>query len=431
MKRVGVVGLGYVGITLAVALARKGCTVFGCDRVPEVVSALAAGQPHIFEPGIAEGLLEHLNERLHVSSALPDTPLDAVVLCVSTPVDPATNRPNLEGLRSAARAVAQAVGPDTLVVVRSTVPVGASRTVVLPELLAVWGRARLAMCPERTIQGQALRELEELPQVVGGLDDASGELAETLFSRLAPRIVRVSSLEAAETVKLVNNCHTDLIYSFGNEVALLAERLALDPMELIRAANVDYPRPDLARPGFVGGGCLSKDPYILMASAEAVGHEPWLIGNARRLNEHLPGHVARRFVELLSRTRGRLDGARVALLGFAYKGWPPTDDMRGAPVIPMLDVFRQTKLDLIGHDFLVAPDVIRKLGVTPCSLQEAFDGTDAALIITDHPDYRRLNVASTLSGMRRPALVYDCWRVLPVEAVRRVDGIRYASIGVG
>jgi UDP-N-acetyl-D-mannosaminuronic acid dehydrogenase len=194
---------------------------------------------------------------------------------------------------------------------------------------------------------------------------------------------------------------------------------------------VDYPRPDLARPGFVGGGCLSKDPYILMASAEAVGHEPWLIGNARRLNEHLPGHVARRFVELLSRTRGRLDGARVALLGFAYKGWPPTDDMRGAPVIPMLDVFRQTKLDLIGHDFLVAPDVIRKLGVTPCSLQEAFDGTDAALIITDHPDYRRLNVASTLSRMRRPALVYDCWRVLPVEAIRRVDGIHYASIGVG
>ena len=80
MKRVGVVGLGYVGITLAVALARKGCAVFGCDRVPDVVSALAAGRPHIFEPGIAEGLREHLNERLHVSSALPDTPLDAVVL---------------------------------------------------------------------------------------------------------------------------------------------------------------------------------------------------------------------------------------------------------------------------------------------------------------------------------------------------------------
>jgi UDP-N-acetyl-D-mannosaminuronic acid dehydrogenase len=431
MKRVGIVGLGYVGITLAVALARKGFTVFGCDRVPQVVTALAAGRPHIFEPGIAEGLREHLNERLHVSGVLPDTPLDAVVLCVSTPVDPATRRPNLEGLRSAAHAVARAVGPDTLVVVRSTVPVGASRTVVLPELLAVWGRARLAMCPERTIQGQALRELEELPQVIGGLDEASGEIAEALFSGLAPRIVRVSSLEAAEAVKLINNCHTDLIYSFGNEVALLAERLSLDPMELIRAANVDYPRPDLARPGFVGGGCLSKDPYILMASAATVGHQPWLIGSARRLNEHLPGHVARRFVELLGQTRGRVDGARVALLGFAYKGFPPTDDMRGAAVVPMLDVLRDTKLEVLGHDPLVAPDVIRGLGVTPCSLHEAFDSTDGVLVINDHPDYARLDVASVLPRMRRPALVYDCWRVLPIDAMRRIEGIRYASIGLG
>ncbi|HKC99306.1 MAG TPA: nucleotide sugar dehydrogenase [Methylomirabilota bacterium] len=431
MKRVGIVGLGYVGITLAVALARKGFTVFGCDRVPEVVTALAAGRPHIFEPGIAEGLAEHLNARLQVSGALPDTPLDAVVLCVSTPVDPMTQRPNLEGLRSAAHAVARAVGPDTLVVVRSTVPVGASRAVVLPELLAAWGRARLAMCPERTIQGQALRELEELPQVIGGLDEASGEMAESLFSGLASRTVRVSSLEAAEAVKLINNCHTDLIYSFGNEVALLAERLSLDPMELIRAANVDYPRPDLARPGFVGGGCLSKDPYILLASAAAVGHQPWLIGNARRLNEHLPGHVAQRFVELLGETRGRVEGARVALLGFAYKGFPPTDDMRGAAVVPMLDVLREKKLTLLGHDALVGPDVIRGLGVAPCALEEAFEGTDGVLIVNDHPSYSRLDVAAVLPRMRRPALVYDCWRVLPIDATGRIDGIRYASIGLG
>jgi UDP-N-acetyl-D-mannosaminuronic acid dehydrogenase len=430
VKRVGIVGLGYVGITLAVALARKGCTVYGCDRVPQVVEALAAARPHLYEPGIAEGLRELLNDRLHVGAGLPDTPLDAVVLCVSTPVDEATHQPNLEGLRSAARAVARAVGPETLVVVRSTVPIGASRTVVLPELQAAWGRARLAMCPERTIQGQALRELEELPQVVGGLDDASGDQAEMLFSILAPRIVRVSSLEAAEAVKLINNCHTDLIYSYGNEVALLAERLSLDPMELIRAANLDYPRPDLARPGFVGGGCLSKDPYIFLASAATVGHEPWLVGNARRLNEHLPGHVARRFLELLRATRGRLDGGRAALLGFAYKGWPPTDDMRGAPIVPMLDVLKATPLTLLGHDFLVGADVVRRQGVTPCSLDEAFDGTDGVLIITDHPEYARLDVAATVSRMRRPALVYDCWRVLTPDAVRRVDGIRYASIGL-
>ena len=428
MTRVGVVGLGYVGLTLAVTLAKKGFTVFGADRVPRVVEALAAGRPHLFEPGVEEAWRAFLGERLHVATTLPRDPLDAVVLCVSTPVESATHAPDLEGLRAAARAVAEGCTPDTLVIVRSTVPVGASRGVVLPELLARWGRARLAFCPERTIQGQALRELEQLPQVVGGLDDASAEAAAALFARVTPRVVRVSSLEAAELVKLVNNCHTDLIYSFGNEVALLAERAGLDPLEVIRAANVDYPRPDLSRPGYVGGGCLSKDPYILLASGKALGHEPWLVGRARALNEYLPGHVARRFLALLGQARGGLDGARVALLGFAYKGWPPTDDMRGAPVLAMLEVFREARLTLAGHDFLVAPQIIRDLGVEPRPLEHVFDGADGVLVVTDHPEYAKLDLGAALAQLRRPALVYDSWRILD-EAAVRAAGIRYAAIG--
>jgi len=428
VTRVGVVGLGYVGLTLAVTLAKKGFTVFGADRVPRVVEALAAGRPHLFEPGVEEVWRAFLGERLHVATALPRAPLDAVVLCVSTPVESATHAPDLEGLRAAARAVAAGCAPDTLVIVRSTVPVGASRGVVLPELLARWGRARLAFCPERTIQGQALRELEQLPQLVGGLDDASAEAAAALFARVTPRVVRVSSLEAAELVKLVNNCHTDLIYSFGNEVALLAERAGLDPLEVIRAANVDYPRPDLSRPGYVGGGCLSKDPYILLASGKALGHEPWLVGRARALNEYLPGHVARRFLALLGQARGGLDGARVALLGFAYKGWPPTDDMRGAPVLAMLEVFREARLTLVGHDFLVAPQIIRDLGVEPRPLEHVFDGADGVLVVTDHPEYAKLDLGAALAQLRRPALVYDSWRILD-EAAVRAAGIRYAAIG--
>ena len=146
------------------------------------------------------------------------------------------------------------------------------------------------MAPERTIQGQALRELVELPQVVGGLDAASTDTVAGVFAELARRVVPVSSLEAAEMVKLANNCHTDLIYAFGNEIALIAERHGLDPLEVIRAANLDYPRPDLAKPGYVGGGCLSKDPYIMISSAG--DREPFLVGRARELNEFLPGHVA-------------------------------------------------------------------------------------------------------------------------------------------
>lgn len=431
MNRVAVVGLGYVGLTLAVAFARKGVLVFGCDRDPRVVAALRSARPHLYEPGVEEGLREFLGARLTVAEGPPGEPVDAAVLCVSTPVNPETREPDLASLRAAARSVAETRTPDTLVVVRSTVPVGATRSVVLPELLARWGKARLAFCPERTIQGQALRELEALPQIVGGLDRESRDAAVALFGRLTPRVVPVSSLEAAEMVKLINNSHTDLIYSFGNEVALMAERFGLDPLELIHAANIHYPRPDLSKPGFVGGGCLSKDPYILLGSARSAGYEPWLVGAARGLNEHLPVHVARRFLDLLRETRGELAGSRILLLGFAFKGWPPTDDMRGAPVLPILEVLRGQSLTLLGHDSLVPPEVLKGLGVIPCTPEEGFAGSDGVLVITNHPEYAKLDLPRLLASLRQPALVYDCWRILDEEVVRAAGQVRYAGIGYG
>jgi UDP-N-acetyl-D-mannosaminuronic acid dehydrogenase len=404
--------------------------VRGVDTQPAVRAAVAAGRSHIFEPGVDEVLRACAGDGLTAAAELPAGGVDAAIICVSTPVDMATHAPDLGNLRAAARHVAERCGPDTLVVVRSTVPVGATRAVVLPELAARWPRPRLAFAPERTIQGQALRELEELPQVVGGLDDDSRDRAVALFARLVRRVVPVSSLEAAELVKLANNCHTDLIYAYGNEVALLAEGWGLDPLEVIRAANLDYPRPDLARPGFVGGGCLSKDPYILIAAGEAVGRTPWLVGRARALNEHVPGHVAERLVALIRAARGSAEGARLAVLGWAYKGWPPTDDMRGTPIEPMLPLFRAAGLELRGHDFLVAPDVIRRLGAEPGTLEAACDGADAVLVTMNHPEYAKADLGGLLARLRRPAVLFDAWRILDGEAARAA-GVRYASIGHG
>ncbi|HEX2437627.1 MAG TPA: nucleotide sugar dehydrogenase [Methylomirabilota bacterium] len=426
----GVVGLGYVGLTLTVALARRGFVVHGAEQSPRVVAAIRSGRAHLFEPGLDEGIAQWLGQRIHVADALPAGGVDAAIICVSTPVDPATHRPQLENLQSAARHVAERARPDTLVVVRSTVPVGASRGIVLPELARRTPSPRLAMAPERTIQGQALRELEELPQVVGGLDAASADAAGALFGRLARRVVRVSSLEAAELVKLVNNCHTDLIYGYGNEVALLAERWHLDPLEVIQAANLEYPRPDLSRPGYVGGGCLSKDPYILLSAAESVGHTPFLIGAARRLNEALPQHVAERVIALIRQVRGRAEGARLAVLGWAYKGWPPTDDMRGAPVLPMLPLFRAAGLELRGHDVLVPAPVIADLGATPSSVEAAVAGADAVLVTSNHPEYAKLELPPLLASLRRPAVLFDSWRILDEEAARQA-GVTYAAIGYG
>jgi UDP-N-acetyl-D-mannosaminuronic acid dehydrogenase len=427
---VGVVGLGYVGLTLAAAFARQGLTVHGADTSPSVLAALRAKRSHLFEPGVEEVLRELSGQRFHVGEALPERAVEAVVICVSTPVNPGTHAPELENLRRAARHVVERCAEGTLVVVRSTVPVGASRAVVLPELAARWARPRLAYAPERTIQGQALRELTELPQVVGGVDAESRDAAGKLFAQLTRRVVPVGSLEAAELVKLANNCHTDLIYSYGNEIALLAERWGIDPLEVIRAANLDYPRPDLARPGFVGGACLTKDPYILLTAAASVGHQPWLIGRARALNEHLPLAVAERLIRLIRETRGSAEGARLSVLGWAYKGWPPTDDMRGAPIVPMLPLFRAAGLALRGHDYLVDGATIERLGAVPVTPEAGFEGADAVLVTMNHPEYAKLDLRSLVGRLRRPAVVFDAWRILDEEIVRGAD-VRYAGIGYG
>src|SRR5689334_16123076 len=155
-KTIGVVGMGYVGLTLTAALARAGHTVHGVDAKPAVLESLSRGRSHIFEPGVEEVFAEQINKTIFVGEKLPSTGLDAVMICVSTPIDEATHVPNLSYLEAAAKDIAATCDPATLVVVRSTVPIGTSRSIVLPQLEAAWGTAKLAMAPERTIQGQAL-----------------------------------------------------------------------------------------------------------------------------------------------------------------------------------------------------------------------------------------------------------------------------------
>jgi UDP-N-acetyl-D-mannosaminuronic acid dehydrogenase len=423
MHRIGIIGMGYVGLTLTAAMARKGFRVYGVDVQPSVVESLSNGKPHIFEPGVTEAFTELIGDTITVAHELPDEPVDAAIICVSTPVDEATHEPYLKNLAAAAEHVVQRCTADTLVVVRSTVPVGTSRSIVLPILLEAWGSARLVMAPERTIQGQALRELVELPQVVGGLDDESLQHGLGLFGGLANQLVPVSNLETAELVKLTNNCHTDVIYSFGNEIAMLTERLGLDPLEVIRATNLDYPRPDIAKPGYVGGGCLSKDPYIMLSSGVRAGHEPRLIGAARRLNEELPVHVAERMAALMQETGGKT----ITVLGWAYKGTPPTDDMRGTPIETMMPVFERAGIRVLGHDPLVTPEVIQKYGGEPVDLGGGFRAADAVLVITDHPDYRALDIKAALAGTQ-VKVVYDSWRILDAAAVTE-QGVRYAGLG--
>ena len=428
---VAIVGLGYVGFTLAVALAQVGLKVWGYERQSEVVHQLNRGRAHLFELGLEEGLQTHLGGNLVVEDHLPSTSPEFVILCVSTPVG-SGNVPDLRNLESAAQAVAENINDSATVIVRSTVPVGTSRKVVLPALRSKYSNVYLAACPERTIQGKALEELRLLPQVVGGLDDASQQRATRLWEQVSQRVVPVSSLEAAEMVKLINNCHTDLLYSFGNEVAMMAGQLQLDPTEVIGAANLDYPRPDLARPGFVAGPCLTKDSYLLINSFDNSGYAPQLVEAARRTNEDLPITVANHFIEGLQQMPGGLDGASVLVCGFAYKGWPVTDDVRGSSTGPIMDVLRQFPITVYGHDHNVRAETISAMGAIPVpDLAQGCAGVSGILFVNEHPEYRGLKIEELTQRMKRPSLIYDCWRMFDSKAVGSLTDVHYRGIGFG
>ena len=421
---IGVVGMGYVGLTLAAALAQAGHTVHGVDSKPEVVEALLAKSPHIKEPGIDEVFQRLVGETIFPAAELPKADYDAIMLSVSTPVD-ANHEPVLEYLREATATLVQTLDP-TLVVVRSTVPIGTSRNVILPILQEAWGEdVLLCMAPERTIQGQALLELVDLPQVVGGLDERSLAAGVAVFEQLATEVVPVSTLETAEMVKLSNNCHTDLIYGFGNEIALIAGQHGIDPLEVLKACNLNYPRPDLCKPGFVGGACLTKDPYIMAASHPE--HSMFLVERARDLNEHMPVMVGETVVQMLAEARGGATGTTVAVLGWACKGFPPTDDMRGTAVETMVPVLADAGVTVLGHDPLVSGDVIAQYGGIAKSLEEMLTVADGVVVVNDHPAYRGMDLLS-LCGDARPAFVYDAWRVLD-EKPLLAAGIRYAGLG--
>ncbi|GAA0587344.1 nucleotide sugar dehydrogenase [Streptomyces crystallinus] len=410
-----VVGMGYVGVTLAAALLSTGKRVLGYESDPAVAGDLARGRLRLAEPGVAE-LIERAaaDGTLAVTADLAGHRLPpVVVICVGTPIAPGGTTPELAHLTAAAEAVAAGADENTLVIVRSTVPVGTTRELVLPALARRIPEPLLAFCPERTIQGKALAELLSLPQIVGGLTEEATKLAAGFFTTVSGRVVPVSSLEAAELVKLVNNCHTDLIYGFGNEVALIAEKLGLDAMEVITSANADYPRPDLSRPGFVGGSCLTKDPYLLAHSLARHQHTPQMVMAARSLNESLPRRVGERVLDAL-RAEGQ-DPRRSTVLvsGFAYKGRPETDDLRGAPCVPLLEFLRGKVDRVLGHDFVITPDRIASLGAQPVTITEGFTGAHAAILLNDHARYGELPADELISRMSPPALVYDAWRVLP------------------
>lgn len=424
---IAVVGLGYVGLPLAATLAAAGYRVVGVDANPRVVEDLRAGKTSFYEPGLDSLLASLPAGRFTVGDTFPETAPAAAIICVGTPTDPVTREPDTRHLRAAVDRLATAIDEQTLVVIRSTVPVGTCRNLVLPRLTEQVERPRLAFCPERIIQGAALTELVSLPQIIGGLDEDSTMAAGELFEPILPRQIRVSGLETAEMIKLVCNAHTDLIYGFGNEIAAVAEGLGLDAGEVIAAANLDYPRPDIARPGFVGGSCLVKDPHMLVHISGQAGYDAPMVRAARRVNEDVPRRAVQRVLAALA-TRGRAPAdVTVMICGVAYKGRPETDDVRGSAAEVIAAELTGRVGRLIAHDFLVKPERMAAMGLEPTDLVDGLHVAEVVFVLTDHAGYTGYDPSGDLKSA---PIVFDMWGAWD-DTLSRAADVEYLRLGRG
>ena len=252
---ISVIGLGYVGLTLAVSLADVGFKVTGIDSNEEIVDKLNQGIPHIHEIGLESLLKFHIGKNLTVQSTSSQSDSDVYILCVQTPIDE-NNEPILEYLNGATQYVADNLSKNNLVIIRSTVPIGTTRTNIIPLLeessnLNSDKDFYVSSAPERTIAGKALKEIRELPQVIAGFNSTSLQLANNLFNKLTSTIVNVDSLEEAELIKLMDNSFRDLIFAYSNQIALIADNYNIDTSKLIQAANEGYPRNNIPKPSLV------------------------------------------------------------------------------------------------------------------------------------------------------------------------------------
>jgi UDP-N-acetyl-D-mannosaminuronic acid dehydrogenase len=432
-RKVCIFGLGYVGLTLACTMANVGFRVWGVEVRRDVVDRLQRGQSHFYEPGL-EDLLQRVVQSgaLKVHETLPkDCSASVFIITVGTPLD-SDRRARLDMVANVSREVASAMPAGALVVLRSTVRLGTSRKVVAPLLDAAGLDYDLAFCPERTMEGVALLELRSLPQIVGGATLRATVRASQVFQFMTPTTVRVHDLETAEMIKLVDNTQRDVHFAFSNEVARMCDAIGVNAVEVIAAGKLSYPRTNLPIPGPVGGPCLEKDSYILAEGLEPYGLEPEITLAARRINERLPQESIAAIKRVTQGLSGFPDRPVIALLGLAFKGRPPVDDLRGTTAKPILQELRRHYPQSIirGFDAVVSPDAIRALELeSMSSIESAMCDAHLVVIANNYPAFTGMPLETISATMAKPALIYDFWNSFDARNLRLAPGVCYMALG--
>jgi UDP-N-acetyl-D-glucosamine dehydrogenase len=393
---VGVIGLGYVGLPLAVAFAEAGDHVIALDVDPIKVSAVGAGESYIED--IPSDRLVAALPRIRATYRYADlAKADAVLICVPTPLNE-NREPDLGPLDAAAKSLAQVLQPGQLIVLESTTYPGTTRERVMPLLestgLRVGQDINLAFSPERVDPGRTDYTLRTTPKVIGGITPACLDRVDELYSRVCDHTVRVSTPEAAELTKLLENIFRSVNIALVNEMAVLAERMGIDIWEVVDAASTKpYGfMPFEPGPG-MGGHCLPVDPFYLTWRARKFHMSTEFIELAGKINQYMPYHCAERIEWALNDAGKPVKGSRILVLGASYKGG--VGDIRESPALRIIEVLQSRGGIVSYHDEFVAS--LPAFGLESVPLDEAVSDADAVVLVTAHPGVDHVGVAERSS----------------------------------
>jgi len=430
--QIAVIGLGQVGLPLALHFVKEGAFVFGVDIDDKRIKLIKQGVC----PSSTRELVEMFNLfNKNINFEVTTDTVSAVkgsgvhILCLPTPLG-SDKMLDFSELSAASDKVGQGLSKGNLVIVESTVYPSVTTKVVKPILEGKSGLKAgedfgLAYCSERIDPGNANHRLDNTPRVIGGINEVSIAAASAIYSIIVKVTnIKVKDCQTAELVKLVENVYRDVNIAFINEVALLCEEIGIDVLEVLEAASTKWSfMPHIPGAG-VGGMCIPINPYYLLQCAREAGTDLPLVQQARRINENMPHHMVELVGKALRQINTPIEQAKICLLGLAYKA--DVDDYRGAPGEMIATELRQMGADVTCYDPLVIPEGqdIEFKG----SLEEAVQGADCIVIATDHSAFKSLDLKSVARLANHPLAIVDGRHVLVPKEVED-SGITYIGIG--
>ncbi len=424
-EKIGVIGLGYVGLPVALAFSAVAGRVVGFDIDAARVLALQAGQDWTGEA--SKDVLEASS--LLITDRVEDlSGCSFFVVTVPTPVDQ-DKQPDLAPLTAACRTIAQVMGPGAVVVIESTVFPGATEEVCGPLLEAVSGLRRgrdfhLGYSPERINPGDREHSLARVTKIVSGEDEATLERVASAYGAIIEAgLYRAASIKIAEAAKVIENTQRDLNIALMNELSLIFERLGIPTAAVLEAAATKWNFLPF-RPGLVGGHCIGVDPYYLTSRAVQSGYQPEVILAGRRINDEMGRIVARKAVQLLAQAGLSMTKARVAVMGLTFKEDVP--DLRNSKVVDLVEELRAFGVAPLLHDPLADAKIVEQdFGSAPGSLAAVQD-LDALILAVPHAAYRSLGAEGLAERLRPGGLLLDLKAAFPAAA--KAEGLTYWAL---